>query len=266
MLYYFRKMNNFKTVCEIEVSTNSQNCHYLGSGLFDFTLGQYLDFDENLDIFVGAKDVRWKKKTHSMTFGLKLMKKNPDFDETLIDTHHIEYGSMEEFALMVETCGNRTLEAHPNKHMSLEHTHDRFFLRIHPSLMVVMSHNLAESIDMIDGGRIFHDYVMFDKKCYMSESYIRFMSPESRSFSIVLYDMIREYRIVKNGSRYPVLFDYSGVDTYKCYDLLGVKELVKRAGIRQFKFQIVDREMRPMDVTDDYESRPLEFKLVFLLL
>ena len=259
-------MNIYKTIFEVEVSTASQNCHYLGSGMFDYTLGQYIAFENKEQMFVGAKDVRWRKKMASMTFGLKVMKKSSDLDETVIGINQIEYRSMEEFAMLVESCGNRSLEAHPNKQMSLAFKHDRFFLKIHPSLMVVMSHNLAESLDMIHAGRIDNEHVIFDKRCSVSQEYIHYMSSESRSVSVALYDMIREFRIVKNGSRYPVLFDYSGLDRYKSYELLGVKELIQRDGIRQFRFQLFDREMRAIDVSEDYLTRPLEFKLVFLVL
>ena len=278
-------MNNYKSFCEVDVSTASTNCHYLGSGMFDFTMGQYINIEPGEDMFLGGKNVRWRKKKHSMRIGVKLMPRGSSFGEDDLDFDEIHYSSPEELAMLIEGLANKSLEQKPNmcmdfstkeKHLCIDSTvipytislcfkYDRFFLRIHHDLMLVLSRSLADSLDLYPPGSRHGNSVAYEKNAYRSD-YIGLFSPSARSFTLVIYDMITDFRITQNGSRYPVLFDFCGHDKYKCYEMLGVRKLIRTENVRQFRFQIFDREMRPIDMIDDYKTRPLEFTLMFLTL
>ena len=78
---------------------------------------------------------------------------------------------------------------------------------------------------------------------------------------LVVYDIIKEYSVTADGNRFSVLFNYEKNDNYNCNELLGVKELVKRDELKQFRFCLLDEDLKPFE--DDVYNRHLKFTLVF---
>ena len=113
-------MNLYKTFCEVQMSTKSDLCHYLGSGTFDFTLGQHLSFDSKQKVYIGVKNVKWPEKIRNMDIRITVTKLGSEFDETKLQQHFIGFRSYEEFSDLIQYHGNKSLEENPD--MVLENT------------------------------------------------------------------------------------------------------------------------------------------------
>lgn len=279
-------MNNYKTLCEVEISTKNPECHHLGAGLYDFAIGPYLDFDDEKPIFIGAKNVRWHIKKLDVDFEMALMKRSSDFEKKQLSRVRFSFNSLDELAALLEHFANATLKENPTtclnmtkpgeNHicidstilpytMSLKYKHRRFFMRLHHDLMIVMSTKVADFLRMSSSGQIKGDYVVFTQNCAISEDYVKLYSSIQKSFCLVVYDLIKEVRVSKNGTRYEVLFDYKMEDKYKCQELLCARELVSKDSIRQFRFELFTDQMQKWD-GEDVIFDNLSFTIVFFRL
>ena len=265
---YQVKMNLYRTFCEVEMSTKSDLCHYLGSGTFDFTLGQHLSFDSKHKVYIGVKNVKWPEKIRNMDIRIALTKLVSEFDETQLQKHFIGFRSYEEFSDVIQYHANQSLEENPN--MALENTlafkvvvhyrNNRFLMDIHHDLMLVVSKNVA-SVFGFDGEDVGTDYVAFKKNAYICDDYRYFSSSRKNKMCLVVYDIIKEYCVTADGNRFSVLFNYEKNDNHNCNELLGVKQLVKRDELKQFRFCILDEDLKPFE--ECVYNRHLKFTLVF---
>ena len=276
------KMNLYKTICELEVSTKSDSCHYLGSGTFDFTLSQHLSFENKHKVFIGARNVKWAEKIRNLRFLICLTKKSSEFDRKELKQHSIGYRNYEEFSDLIQSYGNQSLDANPNTCMNfsggsekhtcidatilpfkvvLKYRNNRFMMDIHHDLMLVVSENVASILDFEGGEKIAGDLIVFKKNAYISSDYKYFTYTKKNRMALVVHDIIKEYFVASNGNCFSVLFDYDCEQIYRRNEILGVKELVKRDQFKQFRFCILDETMNSF--ADDVRSRDLSFILVF---
>ena len=275
------KMNMYKTICELEVSTKSDSCHYLGSGTFDFTLLQHLSFENKHKVFIGAKNVNWAEKIRTLDLKICLTRKSSEFDGKGLKEHSIGYRNYDEFSDLIQSLGNQSLEENPNtcmnfsgsgKHTCIDATvlpfkvvlnyrNNRFVMDIHHDLMLVVSENVASIFGFEGGEKIGGNLVVFKNSAYISMDYQYFTYWKKNRMVLVVHDIIKEYFVASNGNRFSVLFDYDCEQYYSRNEILGVKELVKRDEFKQFRFCILDEGMNSF--ADDVKMRDLTFTLVF---
>ena len=273
-------MNLYKTFCELQVSTKSTNCHYLGSGTFDFTLGQHLSFDSKDRVFIGAKNVKWPEKIRNLDMEILLTKMSSEFDEDRMKHYFVGFRNYDEFCDLVQTYANQSLDGNPNicidiskdgndkcfdatvlpYKVFLRYKNGRFVMDLHYDLMLVVSKNVANILGF-EGGDEIGEYVIFRKNAYISTDYRSFSSSKLRKMALVVHDIIKEYCVTANGNRFSVLMNYDQDDKYRCHELLGVKELVRRDEFKQFRFCVLDEELKPF--ADEVTGRHLSFTLVF---
>ena len=276
-------MNLYKTLCELEISTQSESCHYIGAGTYDYTISQHLSFETIPRVFMGAKDVRLPENVEFIEYKILLTKKASSFDPALMEKHSFGYRSYEELCTLLQTHANQSLAESPSiclpflEHephrcidatvlpytVSFEYRFNRFILNVHNDLMLVVSRNVADLLNFLPAEAMDADHIVYRKKAYVSEHYCNWIPNRRRKLHFVVYDLIREYRVLSDGSRYPILFSYDRTAKYKSYDLLGVKELVKREEVKQFRFCILDEKMSVFEC-DPETYRDISFTLVFL--
>lgn len=273
-----------KTLFELNFSSDSDRCHYMGSGMYHFQVDNFV-VPETENFKIGLKNLEIPKFKKRISFKIFLGAKHDTIKEESLKTYETSYHSLAELCKYVETIANQSLVIHRNtcidfsypekssnhfcldmtslpKTIHLQYIENKVVIEIHNDLKLIMSCNLAYifglkvnvCVDLVGVVELLDNH-------YISDGYVYFLDEKKTRFILVMYDIIRSYVIMANGDRLSVFYECNLKD-YKLElsKLLTVKKLLS-CNISELKFSVLDGNMNPYICSLNNET-PLKFSIV----
>ena len=282
-------------ILEVKVSTDSENCHHIGDGRYEFCLEQ-LDWRPEECMRIGLRNILLPIKKKSLTFKYFVGMSHEVFKAEKMQEKTICFSTWEEFGDMVEATFNAAWHSEMsvclnfqsphskhvcsfdnlcyNRKMSICFRNGRFFLKIAAGLKLVVSCNLVRELGfkvMLEQvcpvnseSKDVDEYIEIKKLVCYSDEKIEVDSVESKSFVMAIFDCIEGTIILNDGARWPILF-HGLIKNNKIGvwgQILALKKM-KNRNMRKFVFGIYDYNMRPFQPQMDFRLNPVCFNLVF---
>ena len=272
-----------QTLCEINVCTKSDRCHYVGSGIYHYFV-DHMDFPNAKQLRLGLKNIQLPLLAKEISFKIWFGPKDATFKESMMQEHKTRFINCEELCDIVQSIANNNVIVSkdmpkPLKTLQLYYKNNRFYMEIYSDLKLVISSKLAKEMGFMES--ILSTFspeekktktekqlldvdkqVPFTKNMYISNDYTTFIDEINAKLVLVLFDKIEGFTLMADGGRYPVFFNYDIMEqSKKSYKLLTVKKMLDNK-LTEFRFGIFNAAMEPFMYSLNLEDHPIKFTLI----